>query len=66
MINIQTDMMFVRNLQAGVMSTYQLFGKYLSLKSDNSIKEHQDAMFNWLKSIVRKKTFVVDILNISY
>jgi hypothetical protein len=35
----------------GVENTYQLIGKYLTFKK-GSVKEHQDAMFLWLKDIV--------------
>ncbi len=32
------------------MNTYQLIGKYLTLKT-GGVKEHQDLMYQWLKSI---------------
>lgn len=35
---------------AGITNTYQLIGKYLSLKA-SGVKHHQDAMYVWLKSI---------------
>lgn len=38
--------------QVGVLNTHQLLGKYLSLKQSANIKEHQDMMYMWLKSIV--------------
>mmetsp|Transcript_80135 Transcript_80135/g.156700 ORF Transcript_80135/g.156700 Transcript_80135/m.156700 type:complete len:112 (+) Transcript_80135:71-406(+) len=33
-----------------IENTYQLIGKYLTFKK-GTVKEHQDAMFAWLKSI---------------
>lgn len=36
----------------GVENTYQLIGKYLTFKQGD-VKQHQDAMFTWLKDIVR-------------
>ena len=36
----------------GVENTYQLIGKYLTFKQGD-VKQHQDAMFAWLKDIVR-------------
>ena len=35
-----------------VENTYQLIGKYLTFKQGD-VKQHQDAMFAWLKDIVR-------------
>jgi len=39
----------------GINNTYQLIGKYLTFK-DGDVKEHQDAMMGWLKSIVSSPT----------
>ena len=35
----------------GCMNTFQLIGKYLTLKTTNNVKEHQDAMYQWLKAV---------------
>ena len=38
----------------GVANTYQLIGKYLTLKESGDVKQHQDMMYHWLKSIVSR------------
>ena len=43
---------FHNTFVVGVTNTYQLLGKYLMFKS-GTMQEHQDAMFNWLRSVVR-------------
>ena len=40
-----------KNLEsAGVTNTFQLIGQYLTFKS-GTVQEHQDAVWQWLKSV---------------
>ena len=39
---------------AGIVTTYQLVGVYLNLKACGNVRQHQDAMYHFLKSVVRE------------